>query len=227
MATQRPISTISYNTEPFLRERLEELLKGHIIQAYQYIWHKGEDGDKDHIHVRIEPNRRVDQMDIAEHFSEYDSSHPHKPLGVRPFRNSSEEDWILYAVHDPDYMALKYSSDQREKIPYSWEDIKCNESYDVEVAFMRAKASLRHMAPSIVRSLRTGTTAADLVSQGENPFMISAVARLLQSTEYEYMSRRASELERKLMLLEQAIERANMVVSEDENGALHLVSLPS
>ena len=46
MATQKPISTISYNTEAFLKEKLESWLAEHLIQAYQYICHKGEDGDK-------------------------------------------------------------------------------------------------------------------------------------------------------------------------------------
>ena len=43
MATQKPISTISYNSESFLKEKLDIWLSAHIIQAYQYIFHKGED----------------------------------------------------------------------------------------------------------------------------------------------------------------------------------------
>ena len=104
--TQKPISTISYNTEPFLKNTLDMLYKQHIIQNYMYIFHKGEDGDKDHFHVRLEPNRRIDPMDIKELFSEYDSKNI-KPLGVRPFRPSVEEDWILYALHNKDYLKTK------------------------------------------------------------------------------------------------------------------------
>ena len=103
MATQKPISTISYNTEPFLKEKLDTWYQAHIIQAYQYICHKGEDGDKDHIHVRIEPNKKLDPMDLIEQLREYQIGKD-KPLGCRPFRPSKEEDWILYAVHDEEYL---------------------------------------------------------------------------------------------------------------------------
>ena len=118
MATQKPISTISYNSEAFLKEKLNEWYKDHIIQAYQYICHKGEDGDKDHIHLRIEPNKRVDPMALTEQLKEFEIGKI-KPLGIRPWRASKEEDWFLYAVHDKDYLKLKYGGFQKfEKLPY-------------------------------------------------------------------------------------------------------------
>ena len=95
MATQKPISSISYNTEAFLKEKLETWLSAHIIQSYQYICHKGEDGDKDHIHLRIEPNKKVDSMVFMEELREYVKGED-KPLGVRPFRPSKEEDWFFF-----------------------------------------------------------------------------------------------------------------------------------
>lgn len=103
MATQKPISTISYNSESFLKEKLDIWVKAHIIQAYQYICHKGEDGDKDHIHLRIEPNKKLDPMDLADELKEFIQGKD-KPLGVRPFRPSKEEDWFMYVVHDAEYL---------------------------------------------------------------------------------------------------------------------------
>ena len=100
MATQKPISTISYNTEAFLHEKLEIWLNAHIIQAYQYICHKGEDGDKDHIHLRIEPNKKLDPMDLQDQLKEYQIG-CEKPLGCRPFRPSKEEDWICLLDEKP------------------------------------------------------------------------------------------------------------------------------
>ena len=147
MATQKPISTISYNTEAFLKEKLDTWYQAHIIQAYMYICHKGEDGDKDHIHVRIEPNKRIDPMDLKEGLNEYQIGHD-KPLTCRPFRPSVEEDWVLYAVHDEKYLKLKYGSDKGEKIPYQWSDIKASEGYDVEVAYLRAKSKQEHTSTS-------------------------------------------------------------------------------
>ena len=120
MATQKPISTISYNSEEFLKEKLEIWYKAHIIQAYQYIKHKGEDGDKDHIHLRIEPNKKLDPMTLVEDLREFVVGSD-KPLGVRPFRPSKEEDWILYAVHEKKYLDHKSGGGEKgEKLPSSW-----------------------------------------------------------------------------------------------------------
>ena len=162
MATQNPISTISYNTEKFLVEKLEAWKKAHIIQAYMYIMHKGEDGDKDHIHLRIEPNRRIDPMDLSEELKEYKPGMK-KPLGCRPFRPSKEEDWFLYVVHDPEYLKLKYGGGEKgEKIPYSWDQIKAPEEYNTEIAFIRAKASMKHSTVNLATRLRNGENALNL-----------------------------------------------------------------
>ena len=149
MATQKPISTISYNTEAFLREKLDTWVKAHIIQSYQYICHKGEDGDKDHIHLRVEPNKKLDPMELSEQLQEYQMGKD-KPLGCRPWRPSNEEDWFLYSVHNETYLKLKYAGgDQREKLPYDWKDIKAPDNYDVEVAFIRALSKLKHTSSSM------------------------------------------------------------------------------
>lgn len=195
MATQKPISTISYNTESFLREKLEALYNAHIIQAYTYIKHKGEDGDKNHIHLRIEPNKRIDPMDLVDDLKEYEKGKS-KPLGVRPFRPSKEEDWILYAVHDPDYLALKYGNDKDGKLEYKWEDIVASDGYDVEVAFLRAKQALKHTSPSIINQLEGGKRALNLLKEGESPFVVNQVLRFLSSTDYENLAERHAELQR-------------------------------
>ena len=91
MATKSPSSTISYNTEEYLRNKLDLWVRSHWIQSYQYIKHKGEDGDKDHIHLRIEPNKTIDLMDLTSELYETDPTND-KPLGVLPWRPSKEED---------------------------------------------------------------------------------------------------------------------------------------
>ena len=179
MATQKPISTISYNSESFLRDKLEAWYKAHIIQAYTYICHKGEDGDKDHIHLRIEPNRRIDPMELTEALKEYDKTHPDKPLGVRPWRPSKEEDWILYAVHEPRYMRMKYGDDPKgEKLPYQWEQITASDGFDVETAFIRACSHMEHTSGNLMRKITEGVDPVSLALEGNNPFMISSLLRL-------------------------------------------------
>ena len=216
MATQKPISTISYNSEGFLKEKLETWYKAHIIQAYMYIKHKGEDGDKDHIHVYLEPNKRIDPMDLKHELREFDVKHPDKPFGVRPFRPSVEEDWILYDVHDPDYLKMKYGGGEKgEKIPYKWQDIVASEGYDVEVAFIRAKAKMEHTSANLVKRLQSGENAMNLVLSGENPFMVNALLRACTMTEYEKLLRERDDLLRRVQLLEYAILNEGYSIKED------------
>lgn len=193
MATSKPSSTISYNTLPFLKARLKELYDSHLIQAYMFIQHKGEDGDKDHIHLRIEPNKRLDLMEIQHFFNEPDINNPDKPLGCRPFRPSKEEDWFLYAVHDKKYMQLKYKDDPREKLPYKDEDIVISPGYDLDIAMIRARASLAHHATNILSELESGFSAPALVKRGENPVLVRTIQMIMVNENKDKALRKAQE----------------------------------
>lgn len=218
MATQKPISTISYNTESFLKEKLDIWLSAHIIQAYQYICHKGEDGDKDHIHLRIEPNKKLDPMDLQEELREYQIG-KEKPLGCRPFRPSKEEDWILYAVHDSQYLKTKYGGGEKgEKLPYKWQDIVVPEYYDMEIAFIRAKAKLEHTSSNIATRLQRGESPVSLFMEGENPFMVNALVRGLATTDYQRLSQAYEEVTRNYNNLVQAVSDFGLVIECDDQG---------
>ena len=222
MATQKPISTISYNTEAFLKEKLDTWIEAHIIQAYQYICHKGEDGDKDHIHVRIEPNKRLDAMDLQEQLREYQMG-KEKPLGVRPFRPSKEEDWFLYAVHDKDYLKLKYGGGEKgEKLPYKWQDIKAPEDYDTEIAFLRAKSKLEHTSSNIATRIQGGDNALSMILEGENPYVVNAIMRAVNATDYERLQKQYDELQNKFYSLIEAVEKYGLTIEADEDGNIVL-----
>lgn len=231
MATQKPISTISYNSESFLIEKLQILYDAHIIQAWQYIVHKGEDGDKDHIHLRIEPNKRIDAMDLTEKFKEFEKGKD-KPLGVRPWRNSKEEDWYLYCVHDSDYLSLKYGGgDRGEKLPYDWKDIKTSPDYDLETAWIRAKAAQKHSTVNIATSIQNGQKPVDLLMQGENPYTLLNVMRLLSGDDYSRLASDYKELYiqyqnlmDKFDSLVYALNRDGLIVSFDDNGKVIISS---
>lgn len=247
MATQKPISTISYNTEAFLKEKLEEWLDAHIIQSYMYIKHKGEEGGKDHIHLRIEPNRRLDPMDLTEALKEYtgkplldikgrqladeDGNPMMECLSVRPWRNSKEEDWVLYALHDEQYMRIKYGDtlQKGEKIPYSIEHIKHSPLFDMEDAFTRARASLRHNSVNMAMRLKEGDSPLKLIQDGSSPFLVNAVMRATIDTDYGRLQQayiglkqkydeeldKNAELEFKLKLLCEAITQYGLDVEID------------
>jgi hypothetical protein len=222
MATQKPISTISYNTEAFLKEKLNIWLDAHIIQAYQYICHKGEDGDKDHIHLRIEPNKKLDPMDLLEQLREYQLG-KEKPLGCRPFRPSKEEDWILYAVHDEQYLKLKYRGGEKgEKIPYNWQDIRVPEYYDMEIAYIRAKSYMEHTSVNMATRLQNGDNPLNLILQGENVYTVNALMRALSVTDYQRISNELATVQSKLDMLVQAVEDYGLVIECDDDGRIIL-----
>lgn len=221
MATQKPISTISYNTEPFLHEVLERWKKNHIIQAYQYICHKGEDGDKDHIHVRVEPNKRIDPMELTDELKEYTKDNL-KPLGVRPWRPSQEEDWILYAVHDEKYLSEKYSQGgaEKEKIPYEWQDIVVPEDYDMETAYIRAKAKQKHTTANAAERIEHGEDPVKLVQQGYSVTAIGGLYRLYADTKYTEVALKLESEKRKNQLILQALKDnlgIEVIIDEEDN----------
>ena len=231
MATQKPISSISYNSEAFLKEKLDTWIKGHIIQAYMYIKHKGEDGDKDHIHFRIEPNKKLDPMDLQEQLREWEKGKD-KPLGCRPFRQSKEEDWVLYAVHDKQYLDIKYNGGEKgEKIPYKWQDIVASEYYDVEVAFVRAKAYLEHTSVNIATRMQQGEKPLDLILQGENVYTVNALMRALSDNDYQRLAKSLEVVKEDLLKaqtqldeLTQAIFDYGLAIECDDDGKVVLVA---
>lgn len=197
MATNKPISTISYNSEEFLLERLNEWYSQHLIQCWQYIKHKGEDGDKEHIHLRIEPNKRLDPMELTMMLQEFTPDHV-KPLGCRPWRNGKEEDWLLYVLHDKQYLKIKQCDSKDGKIPYKIEDFVVSELYDVEVAVLRARQVLENHTACMIKELKSGKSAAQLIEDGKDVFRVQAILRALQSSEYENLVLANQRLEKQM-----------------------------
>lgn len=198
MATQLPISSIAYVSESFLVNVLDELYEQHTIKAYQYICHKGENGDKDHIHFRVEPNCRLDPMVLRDMLKEPDPDNPGKPFTVRPFRFSEEEPWMLYAIHDPEYMKYKYGDfiEPGEKLPYKESDLRGSDDYDFKVAMVRARQWLKHNPQNVLKALRSGVSAVDLVMQGESIMQVSQARNLLIHTDYDFLASAVEKLQR-------------------------------
>lgn len=109
MNTSKPISTISYNSTQYLDYILNQLINDDIIVFYAYIFHQAEDNElKNHIHLYVEPNARLDTSTLRKRFEEIDvTGVSEKPLGVMPFKPSKWQDWYLYSMHDIDYLRSK------------------------------------------------------------------------------------------------------------------------
>lgn len=209
--TNQKISTISYNSEPFLKNVLDKLVKDHILQAYVYIKHIGEDGDKDHIHLLLYPNRSIDPMNISDLLLEPDISRiDGKCLGVMTWRkvaDKQEPDWYLYAVHDKEYLHLKYGDGEpHEKIPYSVEDFVCPDTFNVEQAFIRSKASMIHNSANMAKSIVQGKKPIDLIMMGENVHTVNAIRQALVVDDYSRLQEQNIEFGEKILLLEKWFE---------------------
>ena len=127
MDTYKPFSTIGYNTEPFLLERLKELQSIYPDLFWCYIYHSDEPNKKLHYHLYIEPNIRIREHEFAmirKSFEECEEG-SELPLACMPFRKSNFKDWYLYGLHDAAYLRAKKL--QRVTLNYSPECVKTSD----------------------------------------------------------------------------------------------------
>lgn len=125
MLTSVHLSNISYNTDSFLVHQLNELFHSKKIRFWCYIHHKKEQEElKDHIHLYIIPDQRLETSELDDFFIEPISDNlPLKCMLWTPAIVSERKfsfDWLLYSIHDSAYLKLKYSEDK--KIHYRKED---------------------------------------------------------------------------------------------------------
>ena len=130
MKTILPQTTISYNSEQFLVDTLDRLIKNKIISFYAFVKHEPEiDEGKSHIHLYIEPVNKIDTATLPDLFNELDIEHPNKPLKILPLQTCrSWADWMWYSLHDKSYLLKK---GQNRIYHYSIEDCQTNDYDDL------------------------------------------------------------------------------------------------
>lgn len=170
MATSKPISSISYNTEEFLKAKLDKLVQSGIVTFWAYIHHNGESrlddeaAGKDHWHLLMIPNKCVDLVSIGKEFQEFYPNDPQNPLRCMPFRTSKTDDWILYAIHDPDYILFHGLN---KTYIYDVTDFKTSDKDYLHQLWVEAKQSLaNNPAVKIRRKAREGVSFSALVQSG-------------------------------------------------------------
>lgn len=124
MQTSKLISAISYNTPEFLAGTLRRLVKQGLIEYAHWIYHKPEEDEKkEHAHLVLKPNKRLDTSALRKEFVETVAGED-LPRGILPFQSSKMGDWMLYAVHDVAYLVRKC---QKRREHYKREDIHTTE----------------------------------------------------------------------------------------------------
>lgn len=180
--TAKPISTISYNTKQFLDRKLEQMIEAKIIVDYRYIQHEGEDGDKDHIHLLMYPNKRVDTGVLQEEFNEVpNGTAEEKPLGVMPFRTSKTDHWLMYVLHDIQYLHNhKSDNDGDGKIEYDLTDIVTPYPEQLARDYKKALALRNTENQEVINRLMIGQQATQIIyDTGINPMKVLAIRNAL------------------------------------------------
>lgn len=153
MHTSKPIATISYNTHGFLIDTLMHLRDNGVISDWFCIKHfHEEDESKDHYHVWVKPNGRLDTLSLQNCFKEFDPKNPDKPLGCIDFEMSDPDNAILYFQHLKSYLESK---GQTRKYSYLREDFYYADEMNFENLYNHAfKSSKWAQDVQILEQLR-------------------------------------------------------------------------
>lgn len=169
MRTTKPISTISYNTEAFLKLKLEEFRKAGILSFWAFIHHLPEDdegGKKDHLHVYVEPAKMLQTDDLRLDLVQLSLDSPDRPLGCLVFCHSKFDDWYLYALHDKAYLASK---GQSRRYRYRYDQIVTSDPDDLN---FKAK-SIDRLSVSpyavMIEAIEHGVTWSQFFARGLVP----------------------------------------------------------
>lgn len=170
MKTSKPISTISYNSEEFLRAKLDYLTKSGNISFWYYIKHNGEYDtetnlqDKDHIHLYVESGDRVDTIKLGEMFVEYPNGDLNAlPFKCMPFRVSKVYDALLYNIHHPQYLLMKF---EKKEFSYTLDDIVTNDRDYLNQLYSEALHSDLFKRDRMMKLMDNGVSMAEMCFHG-------------------------------------------------------------
>lgn len=170
MATSKPISSISYNTAEFLESRLERFVMSGVLSFWCYINHYGESriddeaNGKDHKHLLLVPNKCVDMVNLGKELVEFFPHDPRHPLKCMPFRTSKVEEWMMYVLHDLDYLSCH---GLEKEFHYDIADFKCSDHDYLHQLWVESKQAFNNdPAIKMQRFARAGMSFRKLVQSG-------------------------------------------------------------
>lgn len=180
MRTSKAISTISYNTDDFLKGKIDYWKQIGLIEFGMWIRHDPEqDEKKSHCHVYLKPAKLIQTMDLEMDSCEIDPANPEKPLKMISFRASEESDWLLYAIHDPNYLIEK---GLEREIIYSFDDIQttCQDTLTDIISHMNDKRKGR-LEYRIMDCINRGMSWNQIVGSGIIPLRQMGGAKIMYS----------------------------------------------
>ena len=180
------IASLTYITKPFLVNLLKRLLDNHIIVDYRYIQHKGENGKKDHIHLILFPNKRIDTGELQDEFNEF-VPWEIEPLKCLPFRTSKPDHWLMYALHNPKYLLIhKSDNDGDGKIEYQISDIQTYCYDQLERDYLKSKSLEQTENQKVIDLLSKGYTKSQIIYQENiSPMKVQTIYQILYLDQIE------------------------------------------
>lgn len=178
MKTSKAISTISYNSAEFLKAKIEYWKAQGIIEFGMWIRHEPEqDEKKAHYHVFLKPAQLIQTMDLELDSCEIDPQHPDKPLKMISFRFSKEDDWVLYGIHDSNYLAEKGLTREHH---YDISDIEstCEETLSDIISHLSDNRKGR-LEYRIIDCINKGMTWQEIISSGLVPIRYMGGAKIM------------------------------------------------
>lgn len=187
MKTIKPIGSISYNTESYFVKVLEELFNTGTIEDYRFIKHFKEGPElKDHYHLIVFPNGRIDTFELRKMFEEPDPNNT-KPLGCLPFRCSEPLNWILYVLHDKEYLKAHPREDdydeEENEYQYEVEDIIARFPKLLERDYRRALNIRNNATQKALKMASNGYRYYEILS--EIPYINPVALKAILSGLYE------------------------------------------
>ena len=184
MRTKNAVSTISYNSIPFLLDTLSTLVNEGIVEDWIFIRHDPEvDEKKAHIHLWLRLCRLTDTQILQSYFEESDPFHPDKPLKCISFQSTpcdpdptGIDNWIPYSMHYAPYLAIK---GEAREFHYSIEDFTCMDPDSFDFWYQHAmKGSKWAKDWSTLQVLRQKRfNPADLILSGSVPLNMAGNLR--------------------------------------------------
>ena len=176
MRTSKFISTISYNSEDFLQNVLNSLISDKKVVFWAYIVHFPEVGErKKHVHLILQPNGVLNTDILSDLFVE-PVADCEIPLNVMPWRTSNFLDFILYGIHDSNYLAKKLL---KKKFHYSISDFQTSDFDYLNEMFYSSDMSKYSRLDFLKTALEAGLTFSQCVARGLIP--------LSQARQYQFV----------------------------------------
>ncbi len=166
MRTRKAISSISYNSNLFLHNQLNELINLGQVSYWFFINHSAESNEKkDHTHLFIEPARQIQTDDLCRFLVE-PVLFGDLPLKTMPFVSSVFSDWFFYCLHDPVYLQSKGL--HREYV-YSKEDFRASDPDILDYMIMGLNDLELSGMQKVQAAVSEGLSFRDMVHRGQVP----------------------------------------------------------